>query len=382
MKTQFLLVAGVLLAGIASAQTQKGNGILSGSFGVALNRSEGNSSTQTSYDARISVRYGQFVADDWLTGISIGGAYCADRSRGGNGLYKDHSFKLEQPIAVFVRRYWAVGPGFLFAGGGLRASVNTQPGLLSDASGNSTSTESTNYSVSPTVEVGGVYFLSKRIALEGTISGAGLPLGANGVNLGLVYWAGPTGTGTSNSESVLTTTNKGNWVIEGGFGVSGSAFNPRPVRVANSYDTYANVSLGRFVAANTLVGLSVGYSGLRQPGDGDSTSSRSFTVAPFVQKYLSNTRLTPFTRGSLFYGSSGRQVVDSNGSDDLFSSIGASVGVGLAYRISNRFLAETTLGSLNYTYGSNNKEFSNHSINLAAQLGSNLSLRYVIAGKR
>lgn len=305
--------------------------------------------------------------------------YKSDRSR---NISKNNSIQFDFPIGLFVRQYWPLGSVMVFAGGGIQGSFTTPTTIIEGKGGTRTVVEANNYSVNPTLEVGGTYFLSKRIALEGVISGSGLPFNASGVGLGLVYWTGASGTGATNPESSLTTTQKGNWVIEGGFSISGTNYNPSPPRVENIYDRQVNVSIGRFAAPNLLVGLSGGLQGRKELADGDSVSNRSFTIASFVQRYLLNTRLTPIVRGTVYYSRGVRRIDSFNQLEFINSAVGANLGVGLAYRISNRFLAETILANLGYTYNRFSREINAHNINLSARMGGSISLRYVLAGTK
>jgi hypothetical protein len=389
MKTHFIY-AGLFLAGLtqAEAQTQKGNGVLSGNFNLGLQTSQYKSNIYETSQRFLQVgafaRYGQFVENNWLAGISLGSSYSASRYKSGRSqdISKNNSIQLDFPIGLFVRRYWPLGPVMVFAGGGIQGSFTTPTIVIQNSNGSTISTESANYSINPTLEVGGTYFLSKRIALEGVISSTGLPFDASGVGLGLVYWTGASGTGATNPQSTLTTTQKGNWVVEGGFSVSGSNFDPKPPRIDDTYERQVNVSIGRFKAPNLLVGLGGSLQGRKQLADGDSISNRSFTVAPFIQKYLLNTRLTPIVRGTVYY-SRGIQRNDSfDPSEFVNSAIGVNLGVGLAYRISNRFLAETMLANLGYTYNRFSREINAHNINLSARMGGSISLRYVLASKK
>ncbi|WP_019990806.1 hypothetical protein [Rudanella lutea] len=381
MKKTIVLAAGLLGVFGAQAQTQKGNGILSGGFGLGYDVQKVENPQNESYEApsirpQLNVQIGQFVADNWLLGVGVGysGRFSKRRFNTGNTVGNlDNATDVS--LAPFFRRYWSVGPVVLFAGAGVEASLNHSyreydPDL---------SYRNTRVSINPTVEAGGTYFLSKRLGVQGTISGTSLPIPASTVGLGLVYWMGPSGTGLTNPETELTPTQAGNWVVEGGFSTTfiGDENKARGQNQSNNTNQVTiNASIGRFVTTNTLVGLRLGFSSQKMETTPVSGPFQTYSISPFVQRYVSNQRLTPFVRASVEYSNSGSTRLDNRA-----NSVSGSVQLGLAYRLSNRFLVETALASASYQYLWYDRSIQSHAANLSASLGSGLSVRYVIVQK-
>lgn len=326
--------------------------------------------------------YGQFVNDGWMVGSGLQLA-----GRGENTRIRidqtppRRTTELTTSIQPFFRRYWSVGPVLLFGGGGfdvnvLKISTKYENGPNDEFWGN----RNTVIDIKPSVMAGGTYFLSNRLGLQGIIRGAGLPLGTGSINLGLVYWTGPNGTGVTNPEHQFTTTKARNWVIGGGFGinVSGGRLNGLPETQSRTLIYSVSPSVGYFVRDNTLLGLDVSFGMGGQLVPKRDGAYQHYSIAPSVQRYLSNRRLTPYMKGTVLIGS-GRST-NSDVRDPLI--INASLGAGLAYRLNNRLLIETSLANLYYNQTNRIQGNRIRGLGFAAQLGSGFSLRYVLASKK
>ena len=386
MRKELLLSAGLLWAGIVQAQTQKGNGIVGGGVSLGYGNSrfgvQASAGNRLSFTGSLNMEYGRFVADNWMLGAEVEFSRQAYRIETGiNRTLVNRNSDTDVSINPFVRRYWAIGPFLLFGGGGIQVSTvnNFVYNTIRGPNNAGVEVRTNRYTVQPTLEVGGTYFLSNRLALQGTISANSLPIPASHIGVGLVYWTGPSGTGATNSETSLTTTNQGKWVLEGGFNVGGS----KQDGVVNSQNETGNVvnlniSVGRFISKNTLLGVGLGLSTNTRKFSTTSTFTyQTYSIAPYLQRYLSNRRLTPYLRGTVLY-SSDRQT----DFEQRIGSLQGNLGLGLAYLISNRFIVETSLANASYQFIEYNKDNRFRAANLSAQLGSGFSLRYVIAGRK
>lgn len=382
MKTRLLLATALFCSGLAQAQTQKGNGILGGGIRLGYTLQKGESYKDPVISPRVNLQFGKFVADNWMLGIKLGlsGQYSRSVFIPNRSVFRWGN-ETRPSVNPFFRRYWSVGPVLFFAGAGIQMDYGR---IFSKTANNSTREISTyksaNSSLNATVEAGGTYFLSNRLALQGAISGIGLPIPASSIGLGLVYWTGPNGSGKENTESALTPTQAGNWVIEGGFSGNKSrqvTIVPTRYTETTTNNLSINASIGRFIADNLLLGVGLGFSSQKSELPSPFGPNQTYSVSPFLQKYLTNRRLTPYVRGSVLYSNSG-----ATGADDRINSIQGVLALGLAYRISNRFLAETSLGNVSYQLLQFNTDNKLHAVNLSAQLGSGFSLRYVIAGQK
>lgn len=378
---RFFLLAVLLCAVLlqTQAQTQKGNGILGGGVSANYMIQKSEFFRSPTITPRVNLQIGHFIANNWMLGVNL--AYSGRYSKSlfiPNDANTSRLSETSPEINPFFRRYWSVGPMLLFAGAGIEASFNNSSLTTPNSNGFISSSRYKTFSINPTVEAGATYFLSKRLALQGTINGVGLPIPASGIGLGLVYWMGPNGTGKENPETTLTTTQAGNWVVEGGF-TGRTAYQQTIVPTQNKETTTnslaLNASIGRFIAENTLLGVGLGFSSEKTEATPIFGPNQTYSISPFVQRYLNNRRLTPFLRATILYSNSGPSA-----SDDRINSIQGVLGAGLAYRINNRFLVETSLGNISYQLLRFNTDSQLHSANLSAQLGSGFSLRYVIAG--
>lgn len=390
MTKRLLLTAGILFAGLTQiqAQTQKGNGILGG--GVRLGYSDSrfgvqtSAGNQTSFVGSLNLEIGQFVADNWLFGANVEFSRQSSRTeRGVSRTLRERTTTTNAALTPFVRRYWAFGPILLYGGGGVQVSISNGFAYTSNSgpADDDVGTRTNQYTVRPAFEVGGTYFLSNRLGLKAAISNAGLPIPASAIGLGLIYWTGPNGTGATNPETTLTTTNQGNWVVEGGFSATRAVIGDAiPNSEKNKASTISiQASIGRFIAKNTLLGVGLVYTTTTQLQARATSSNtyQTYSIAPYIQRYLSNRRLTPFLRGSVLYSSNRQTNVDQK-----IGSLQGSLGLGLAYLISNRFIVETSLANASYQFIEYDKDNRFRTANLSAQFGSGFSLRYVIAGRK
>jgi hypothetical protein len=384
MKRKILLAVGLLYVASAQAQTQKGNGILSGgiSAGYEVSKQNQSDTKYTSTPVSVNGTYGKFMADNWMGGIEAQYTGRFNRQVSRSQYSPDiinKSVGQSFSIKPFVRRYWSVGPVLLFAGAGLRLSYNYTDNQTKNGDDVAADSFSKEYSVNPEFTIGANYPLSNRLALQGSANSTILPVSASTIGLGLVYWTGPSGTGGSNLESTLTATQKGNWVVEGGFTVGGSnventIIQQAPVSTKDSYVSI-NASIGHFVADNTLIGVGIGYATYTRKGNNsDQPWQQTYYLAPFVKRYFGTRRLRPTASAAVSINSYRTE------GDDPRTPVQVNLGVGLAYLISNRFIVETSLGNLSYSFVKNGEGSTSQAVNLSGQLGSGFSVRYVLNG--
>ena len=328
MKTHPLVVAGLLLAGGATAQIQRGNGMLSGDLAFTYNRSQiaatsgsaSPSQTATSWYPDLSVTAGRFWADNWLVGVSVSGSLMnqlynpSGMANGQSVYYRATSIR----VSPFVRRYWQVNSLFLFAGAGVSVgSMGTKrPAFTNNGQFINDAQRTLVVDVAPQFEVGANYFLTNRLALQLTATASTLPLHTTGLRAGLVYWTGaglPTGV---QEERDNPQTNTGNWFIEGDFSVVSQTSTQLDNATGSTNQTKSSTnsvspSVGYFVRKNSLIGISLPVSwGLGiQSATGEEARLLSVGVSPYYQHYWTSTRLAPYTRLNVGYNRlSGREV--------------------------------------------------------------------------
>lgn len=398
MKTQLSLLACLLLAGSATAQTQKGNGILSGDVSVSYYRAAFVDTGESkklgeNWSSSVSLTAGRFWTDNWLAGVSASvSAYNQSQYLGIITNERAEFTGTSVSVTPFVRRYWQVSSVQLFAGLGLSAgtSVFKQPAVNANGQYVNDGQRRTLLNVNPLVEAGVNYFLTNRLGLQLRANASALPLNTAGLSAGLVYWTGPDRRTGGQEERDNPQTNKGNLVIEGSFSVVSQqekvVGNTTTSPTETTTDTYlVSPSVGYFFGKNNLVGLSlpVSWGTNLRPTLSSSAGTWSIGVSPYYQHYWLTTRLTPYTRITAGYN---RMTTKPDGTTQnalTANTFTGGVAIGLAYMAGQRFIIETSLAQASANYTSNNESsIGNFSSawngTLSAGLGGNFSVRYVL----
>ncbi|GAB3496150.1 hypothetical protein GCM10027341_14480 [Spirosoma knui] len=380
MKKYVLIVIGLFLASAGWAQTEKSNGIISGT--VSVDYSKANNSNR-SIAPGLNLTAGHFFANNWLMGLSttVNTTFLKTKPAGLPGEPFINNSTVRSSITPFVRRYWRFDPVHFFAGAGLTIGVtgSRQTDLVSnDGQPVFVQQRLTGVSVDPYFEGGLNYLLTNRLGLQLVASTTSIPFRVAGVNVGLVYWTGPGRRASVPREQANPQTDKGRWLLEGSFSVSSQTTkqdqtSPRTsVRLANT--TYAlNPSVGFFVKKNSLLGISVPVSigtYKTEPG-GQSVTNWNIGISPYYQRYWSSTRLTPYTRVSANY-----TLVSFTTIDEKVNNFGAGLNLGLAYMAGQRFIVETSLANVSFNYMKGGPINDAWSANITAELTGNFAVRY------
>lgn len=378
--TGFVLIA---TAQLLCAQTQKGNGLISGTASVNASwvRPGSIGSKATVLLPALNLTAGRFVADNWLAGLSVSGSLVLVRSNSfvaNNPSFNPRENRITNPVVTttpFVRRYFAIGPALAFAGGGLSVGVNGERRYTREGSQLITDQRSVNWSVNPYLEAGINYFVSNRLAIQLSATASSVPVNVGTLGLGLVYWTGENQKNGPLEPRDNPQTNLGNWLIEGGFSATGTSTDE--LRSSSRQTTYQlSPSVGYFVGKNALLGLSLPMTYSRFDGSYGWTVG----IAPYYQHYWTSTRLTPYTRAGLDYTVYGQEF-----SDIRTRTLGADVSIGLAYMAGKRFILETSLVSASFSrfqtdgVNSGNAQWN---AGLSAGLRGNFAVRYVLTRPR
>lgn len=398
MKNQIVLFIGLLAAGRAAAQTQKGNGLLSGEVTVNYQRSavpNNGISQKLAEDltSTVSLTAGRFWTDNWLAGVSAT-VYSYNRQQYLKSLPEGTSryTNVALYITPFVRRYWQVNSVYLFAGLGLSASAagTKQPAIDINGQVVRDGQQRTSIAISPLAEIGANYFLTNRLGFQLRAATSALPLNTANLSAGLVYWTGPDRRAGAPEGQDNPQTNTGNWVVEGGFSVISKqdkvVVNPSTATKQTTTTTSISPSIGRFFSKNNLIGLSIPFTYLSIDDNLQSENTTwSIGVSPYYQHYWTSTRLTPFTRVRVGYSRGNARARGQGVNRDIYHTDEGSggVSVGLAYMAGQRFIIETSLVEASVTYtnyrGLNAGDFAETwQGNVSGGLSGVFAVRYVL----
>ena len=401
MKKRLFTALGLLLTGVAGAQTQKGNGLISGDVSINYCRSDNQYNNNTSgyhWKPALNITVGRFVADNWLLGLSVSGNLNAETRE---NLFLDsqitrtltqRSNQIQVDITPFVRRYWQFAPVQVFAGAGLSVGLSgvKNANWVSDQTTQQTVPvrhRDVGFQVGPYLEAGANYFVTNRLALQLSVSSQSLPLSVANVGTGLVYWTGTGRKATLQPERKNGQTNRGNWIVEGDFSAGRGSANTTTgtaVTRSSSRSFYVSPSVGCFISKNNLLGISIPVSvnlfdsNSQNPSFANRNNYWSVGISPYFQHYWTSTRLTPYTRVGATYFTGGSKPDDS---DMSRVNVNAAINIGLAYMAGKRFIIETSLANASLAYSSaNGSETDNSSwdATLSAGLRGNFAVRYVL----
>lgn len=358
MKKQLCTIVSLFITMVAWAQTEKGNGLISGSLSINSTQADNKSVDYTSneWQSNLSLTAGHFVANNWLVGASVSAGTIASSSRGPLSTGQIGQPAAQQVNSVranlvpFARRYWQFAPVQVFAGVGLSASLSAERQRMDEITGvtappTTRQQQRTNWQITPYLEGGINYFLTKRIALQVAASSTALPFYAAQLSTGLVYWTGSTRQAELQPERENRQTDQGNWLIEGSFSAERSTLNYHYGSEENKQGAgnyFVGPSVGFFIRKNTMIGVGIplSFSGNRVNGR-NTPGYWSVGINPYYLHYWASTRLTPFTRVEATIG---RMNSGSNG--ERIWSTSASVGLGLAYMAGQRFIIQTSLANV------------------------------------
>lgn len=389
----------LVLVTVAEAQTQKGNGIISGAIGANYRRSDidVNGVHQLSdytLTPRLNITAGKFVNGNWLLGLSVNGnAFVLEqeiqRSSGQLINYRVQTSTVSGVVTPFVRRYWQFKPIQVFAGVGLSVGINRQTSQRVDnQSGQYVPIESTTneLQISPRLEAGVNYFLTNRLSLQLAASASSLPFNVSGFDAGLVYWTGADREALPQSARDNVQTNRRNWIIEGSFSAHRSVTNSedRLVEnriVANQYSI--SPSVGYFIGKNALLGLKIPLAYEKAANELSNSAATdpfkrndwSVGFSPYFQYYWTSNQLTPYTRIDATY----LIVIPSSG--NRITTVAGGVNLGLAYMAGQRFIIETSLANLVLSYnlpGPLPQDPRTWNVSFSAGLSGNFAVRYVL----
>jgi len=144
--------------------------------------------------------------------------------------------------------------------------------------------------------------------------------------------------GFSFANAQTTGFSKGDVVVSGAFGIGSEKTGDSK---SNSFVLVP--AAGYFVSENIAIGGKLGFGSSKE----NDVKSNDFTVGAFGRYYF--TPASPFS----VFGQAGVDFTNSKAGDFKSNEIGASVGLGLSYFLSNHFAIEATWAGLGYSVNNN-----------------------------
>ncbi|RRB06590.1 hypothetical protein [Larkinella rosea] len=378
MKKLFLLAILIILPAFGYTQTQKGQGIWTGvaTFNFVSNKTDQTQMTTLYRESQSGLTFsrGVFVKDNWLVGagLYVGQSITYNESKTTNQSQYNRSTNYLGNLDGFVRRYWGKDRWRFFLSGGLSLGY----GLANyDYQDDKNDSKQTDFSIIPTFQAGGNYYLTRRIGVEAAVYSNAVPLSFSSFTLGLVILTGENSIGSSESYEAPQTA-KGSWVIGGSFrfGTIGFQTNRPGVDDEHTKSFAINPSAGWFIKKNLLLGISIPF----QFSSNNASSSFAYGINPYLKKYISGNRLRPFIAGDIDF-LTGQNKNKGNNSKNNIQKATLSASTGLAYLLGEDFILEATLGSIYIGRNFYPKESNVNSWNggVTASLQPRFTIQYV-----
>lgn len=370
MKQLFLY--SLLAAGYSTsfAQIQKGQSITSGSVGLSyygtsnaltLGSDQRQAKSRT-YGISVGLNRGIFFNDGWSFNYNVGAGYSrittSDLENSSSVREGANFNSYLASFGVGLRRYWPVTDQlFVYAGGGLSYFGQWNVGEInnvSPGSGFGSDYRQASWSFRPTGQVGLLYALTNRFALEANVQSNGFPVQFSQASIGLALLTGQRGQASyrATDSAAAPQTRKGRWLVGVAAQVTGESqsqqVGPQPEQQSAASTATASVLIGRFVRDNVLVGVGADYTA-NQSGNQAAPGpvNYSITLNAYMRSYLGQQRLRPFAEIKTSYdGFRGQRAADNSRPH----TVGLEASAGLAYLLGERFIIQTTLGSIGGRY--------------------------------
>ncbi|WP_338870380.1 hypothetical protein WBJ53_22625 [Spirosoma sp. SC4-14] len=376
----------LVLSTMAKGQTEKGRGLLTGSVSLKVT-SQYTSSTSianpriTCYAPAVAIDRGVFVKDNWLVG---GGLALSTSFNIYNPTNSTKSYDYNGSASAYIRRYWSANQFRLFLGGGLTGSLYHSHFQTQDVlSQSSSKLIGTNFSVKPFTEIGAMWPINNRLAVEASTQSTAFPFSFNWFGVGLTLMTGGVKPVSSAPAADAYQTQAGHWLLGGSLGLNNSLNeNGTLSSTTSSRQTSFDFSpsIGKFVRKNRLIGVSIPFHISHSKEDGGKATYTQLGLAPYIKNYLTDGQLRPFIQGNLLFSTS--WLKGSGNAQESVSrqtqSYGAGVSIGLAYMLGKRFIIEAELGGINAAYAPDKEFTSSWAINANATLSPTFTINYVL----
>lgn len=355
---------------LLSAQIEKGKNMYSGNFDLDYwNFSQPGVKTST-WRPGLALEAHRFVK----SGLTLGSELDANiflqnmkfSSNGGSKPARGYTVS----VTPQIRKFWKVSPFFLYAGAGVNVAASWSTSYLSYENQKLHESRLTTFNLMPQARLGLIYPLTKRLSLEaGGVSDL-YPISFNSLKIGLVAMAGEGQAFVSEAVGTGSALAHGRWIVSGTFSSSNTKSSGVEGDSSWSYRTPASlihVGTGVFMPNRLLIGADVIFgfreSALNDPravGFMSTGNSKPWSVGirPYVRKYITDMRLTPYWEVSANYS----RIMAGAGATNTYSASGS---VGLAYVFGKHWILQTKLAGLTVGYS----KFPDNDSEIATILG-------------
>ena len=291
-----------------------------------------------------------FVKNGMATGVAGNGNWDLAKAT-----YKDETDYLLKnsnnvgSVTPFVRKYWTLPALSLYAGAGIQVSLSKYNQVSRSSGKVYGDVEVRQRDVSPQLQVGGVYPITRRLGVGLGIQTAVVPVAINSVRISLVSMTMPEAAVNSKRWTEANPLlNRGRIILTGTFGstmrkkiVNGgddkTDFHEKTItgQLSVGYLMSDRVEIGlRFITAtgDNLFASTV-IPGYYRNGNKPSVL---LGIHPYLKRYFTSTKLTPYLKGSVGY----ERIVGGRKATGSMQLVGS---FGLAYFPAKRWMVDGQL---------------------------------------
>nr|WP_295927435.1 hypothetical protein [uncultured Dyadobacter sp.] len=355
MRSFYASVIFLLFPFLLPAQIEKGKNMYSGNFDLDYwNFSQEGVKTST-WRPGLALEAHRFVKPGLTLGSELDGSVFLQNikfsANGGSKPARGYSVS----VTPQIRKFWKVSPFFLYAGAGVNVAATWSRSYLSYENQKLHESRLTTFNLMPQARLGLIYPLTKRLSLEAAGISNLYPISFNSLKIGLVALTGEGQAFVSEAVGSGSALAPGRWVLSGTFSSSNTKSSGVEGDSSWSYRTPASlihVGTGVFLTNRLLIGAEIVFgfreSALNDPGAAGfmsvgNSKPWSIGIRPYVRKYMTAMRLTPFWEVGANYS----RIMAGAGPTNTYSANGS---VGLAYVFGKHWILQTKLAGLTVGY--------------------------------
>ncbi|CAG5001093.1 hypothetical protein DYBT9275_02593 [Dyadobacter sp. CECT 9275] len=333
---------------VTNAQIKKGQVIWTGQLSSEFMKNQQEGVKTPAYNQSVSGEASFFIKEGIAWGLGAQGNWNGNKSiaEGPNGFTLKYIGK-GGSLTPFIRKYWQFSPLFIYAGGGVVGTFSKFSMQREDFGQVNELQFRKEFQLTSQFQLGVIFPVTSRLGLQFGARSQLFPFSFNVAELGLVVLSGAD-THTAKDAPAISPLARGRWVLSGSFSTSGDKGFSGDGGQRIDYDNPATsiaLAPGLFVRDRLLMGLGVQV-GIHGGANNISGSAGYFTVndrtpvsiglRPFVKKYLSSAKLSPYLEGYASY----HRIMAGGPATNTYN---AGANFGLAYSLGKSWLAEARL---------------------------------------